>query len=106
MRIKTITARWGHADFNAIFICENCSAEHEIKYCYDDDFYHRNVVPGFTCPSCGESRDSIESIRYTCPHCCAEPGTTCTTPKGAKSLKPHRKRIDVVALSNRKVRHG
>lgn len=101
MRIMTVTARWGRADFSAIFVCENCLAQTKIKYCYDDDFYHRHVIPSFACPDCGESRNSIDSINHTCPHCGVAPGTACMTPKGAKAHKPHLKRIHAARRSNR-----
>ena len=52
MKIKRITSQH-RRDFNAIIECEHCSAEEELKGGYDDDNYHRNIIPTFKCKECG-----------------------------------------------------
>ena len=39
-------------DFVAIFLCEHCNATAE-KRGYDDDYFHRNVIPRMKCEACG-----------------------------------------------------
>lgn len=52
MRIKTFLFQ-NRRDFEAIFECERCGAT-ETKFGYDDDNFHRNVIPQMICPKCGE----------------------------------------------------
>lgn len=50
MKIKTIVSQ-SRRDFTAIYECEHC--QHEVRYRgYDDDNFHRNVIPSMTCPKC------------------------------------------------------
>ena len=59
MRIKEITDQH-RRDFTAIYECEHC--EKTQKGCgYDDDNFHRNVIPQIKCQSCGKA--SPESYR-------------------------------------------
>lgn len=54
MKIKKIT--WQHRrDFSAIMECEFCHHEIELKSGYDDEHYHRNVIPNMKCPKCDQS---------------------------------------------------
>jgi len=52
MRIKEIKSQM-RRDFRAIYECEHCGYEQE-SYGYDDDNFHRNVIPGMKCPECGK----------------------------------------------------
>lgn len=54
MRIKKITYQH-RRDFDALFECEHCGHEEEIGGCYDDAYYHANVIPKFTCEKCGKT---------------------------------------------------
>ena len=53
MKIKEITDQH-RRDFHAIYICEHCQTE-ETGSGYDDDNFHRNVIPNMTCKSCGKT---------------------------------------------------
>lgn len=48
MKIKQITSQH-RRDFIAIMICEHCKTEELNKYGYDDDNYHKNVIPNMIC---------------------------------------------------------
>jgi hypothetical protein len=53
MRIKAIRDQL-RRDLYGTMECEGCG--HEQKFVgYDDDNYHRNVVPAIKCESCGKS---------------------------------------------------
>lgn len=52
MKIKKITSQ-SRRDFTAILECEHCESTQKING-YDDDNYHRNVIPVIKCKSCGE----------------------------------------------------
>jgi len=52
MKIKKITSQH-RRDFRAIYECEHCGAEEEGSG-YDDDNFHRNVIPAMKCKQCGE----------------------------------------------------
>lgn len=53
MKIKKILEQ-NRRDFHAVFECEHCG--HELKRGgYDDDNFHRNVIPSVACPSCGKT---------------------------------------------------
>lgn len=52
MKIKRIESQ-SRRDFNAIYECEHCG--HTKKgYGYDDDNFHRNVIPKMKCDKCGK----------------------------------------------------
>ena len=55
MRIKKIESQ-SRRDFYAIYGCEHCGHE---KRCsgYDDDNFHRNVIPAMECEKCGKPAD-------------------------------------------------
>jgi hypothetical protein len=52
MKIQTITSQ-SRRDFTAIYVCESCGATKK-GYGYDDDNFHRNVIPLMKCKICGE----------------------------------------------------
>jgi len=52
MKIKQITDQ-NRRDFSAIYVCEHCGVE-EKGSGYDDDNFHRNVIPNKVCKSCGK----------------------------------------------------
>jgi len=54
MLIKTIVSQY-RRDFRAVYECEHCGVE-KTGLGYDDDNFHRNVVPKMACESCGEKQ--------------------------------------------------
>ena len=56
MKIKTIESQ-SRRDFIAIYECEHCGYE-ERGSGYDDDHFHRNVIPAMKCKKCGKSAAS------------------------------------------------
>lgn len=56
MIIKKIISQ-NRRDFRAIYECEHCNDTHE-GYGYDDDNFHRNVVPGMVCKKCGKGANA------------------------------------------------
>lgn len=53
MKIKTILSQH-RRDFTALYECEHCG--YELKSGgYDDDNFHRNVIPTMKCPNCSET---------------------------------------------------
>ena len=52
MKIKEITEQH-RRDFYAVYECEHCGHTHSGSG-YDDDNFHRNVIPAMTCPDCGK----------------------------------------------------
>lgn len=57
MVIKEITYQH-RRDFKAIYVCHNCGYEKEDRG-YDDDNFHRNVVPAKICPNCGKCENDF-----------------------------------------------
>ncbi len=55
MHIKQIT-RQSRRDFYAIYQCEHCGYE-ETGSGYDDDNFHKNVIPKMICKKCGKIAD-------------------------------------------------
>lgn len=55
MRIVEITSQI-RRDFRAIFECEHCGKTESGKG-YDDDFFHRKVIPEMVCKECGKKAD-------------------------------------------------
>ncbi len=55
MKIKEILTQT-RRDFKAIYLCEHCNTEVEGNG-YDDDNFHRNVIPKMECKSCGKKAD-------------------------------------------------
>jgi len=52
MKIKRVTSQ-SRQDFVAVFVCEICGSE-ETKHGYDDDYYHKKVIPTMACRKCGK----------------------------------------------------
>jgi transcription elongation factor Elf1 len=52
MKIKKITSQY-RRDFQAIYECEHCGHT-QTDSGYDDDYFHRTVIPNMTCPKCGK----------------------------------------------------
>ena len=52
MRIEEIITQ-NRRDFKARYICENCGDTTE-DWGYDDDNFHKNVIPVMVCENCGE----------------------------------------------------
>jgi DNA-directed RNA polymerase subunit RPC12/RpoP len=57
MRLKKMIDQ-NRRDFRAIYVCESCGSEEEIKG-YDDRFYHDTVTPKMVCKKCGKSRNDL-----------------------------------------------
>lgn len=53
MKIKTIESQ-SRRDFYAIYECEHCKATKRGSG-YDDDNFHRNVIPKMKCEACGKT---------------------------------------------------
>jgi predicted RNA-binding Zn-ribbon protein involved in translation (DUF1610 family) len=53
MKIQSITSQ-NRRDFSAVYECEHCGATEEGRG-YDDDYFHRHVVPAMACKKCGET---------------------------------------------------
>lgn len=53
MKIQKITSQ-SRRDFSAIMECEHCGHTEINNYGYDDDFYHRTVIPEMQCKQCGK----------------------------------------------------
>ena len=53
MKIVKITSQT-RRDFEAVYECEHCG-EMETGYGYDDDNFHRNVIPKMECKECGKT---------------------------------------------------
>ena len=47
-------------DFTAVMKCESCGHTEDNKSGYDDDYYHRNVIPKMKCGKCNESTESLK----------------------------------------------
>ncbi len=52
MKIKEILSQH-RRDFTAIYECEHCGATHKDSG-YDDEHFHKTVVPEMKCKACGE----------------------------------------------------
>lgn len=57
MKIKKILSQH-RRDFTATLECEHCGHEQHLSSGYDDDHYHRNVIPNLPCGACGEKSPS------------------------------------------------
>jgi predicted RNA-binding Zn-ribbon protein involved in translation (DUF1610 family) len=54
--MKITRMNWQHRrDFSAEYTCEGCGNKQIDDSGYDDDYYHRNVIPNKKCAKCGES---------------------------------------------------
>ena len=55
MKIKTIESQH-RRDFYAVYECEHCGHTERASG-YDDDHFHKNVVPDMKCKECGKAAD-------------------------------------------------
>ena len=55
MKIKEILSQH-RRDFTAIYVCEHCGHEYKGSG-YDDEHFHKNVIPDKKCPECGKKAD-------------------------------------------------
>lgn len=46
-------------DFTGVYECEGCGIITELFDCYDDDYFHTQVMPDKNCPSCLKSTNSL-----------------------------------------------
>lgn len=53
MKIKEIESQ-NRRDFWAVYECEHCGHTHRGSG-YDDDNFHRNVIPSMKCEECGKT---------------------------------------------------
>ena len=56
MKIKKILSQH-RRDFDAIYECEHCGHEH-TGMGYDDQHFHKNVIPDMKCPVCEKTAGS------------------------------------------------
>lgn len=62
MKIQKIISQ-NRRDFYADMICEHCNHVQEVSG-YDDDYYHRNIIPTIKCKGCGKtSPDDYRPLR-------------------------------------------
>ena len=48
-------------DFTGVYRCESCGYE-KVGSGYDDNYFHRHVIPAMECPVCNESSVSLGSL--------------------------------------------
>jgi transcription elongation factor Elf1 len=53
MKIKKILSQT-RRDFTATLDCEHCGHEQKLSGGYDDDNYHKNVIPQIKCKKCDQ----------------------------------------------------
>jgi len=53
MKIQVIESQL-RRDFTAIYVCEHCGAT-KRAHGYDDDHFHRQVIPAMVCEKCGKT---------------------------------------------------
>ena len=58
MKIKSIRWQSGNDIFGTLE-CEHCGFTREFVG-YDDENYHKRVLPSFKCPKCGKNRKGEE----------------------------------------------
>ena len=52
-------------DFYADFECEFCGNVHTKVKCYDDSYFHQQVIPKMECNKCGKASGEVTSgARY------------------------------------------
>ena len=59
MKISKIISQH-RRDFSAEYICEECGNKQINNSGYDDDYYHKNVIPNMKCKKCGESTITLK----------------------------------------------
>lgn len=55
------TYDWNRRDFSATLQCESCEHKQTQTGCYDDFFYHNNVIPDIKCKNCDKSSKDLGS---------------------------------------------
>lgn len=53
MKIQKIISQ-NRRDFYADMVCEHCGHVDTNVSGYDDDYFHREVIPNMECPRCGK----------------------------------------------------
>jgi len=53
MKIEKITNQH-RRDFSAVLVC-HCGHTQKLSGGYDDDNFHRNVIPAIKCEACGQT---------------------------------------------------
>lgn len=66
MRIVRITHQY-RRDFVADMVCEGCGATETWKNCYDDRYFHDEVIPNKPCKACGKSRNDLGIVGERTP---------------------------------------
>ena len=56
MKIKKIHRQY-RRDFWADYECEHCGYIEHNKSGYDDEYFHKNVIPKMECKKCGKKSD-------------------------------------------------
>lgn len=56
MKVKKIISQ-NRRDFWADYECEHCGSVEENKRGYDDEYFHKNVIPSWECKKCGKKAD-------------------------------------------------
>ena len=46
-------------DFDGVYECEGCGNIEEIKDCYDDRYFHDEVMPDAKCKKCEKSTNDL-----------------------------------------------
>jgi transcription elongation factor Elf1 len=54
MKIERITSQHRRG-FQAILICEHCNQTKRLTCGYDDENFHKNVIPNIPCSACGKT---------------------------------------------------
>ena len=60
MKIQKINSQ-NRRDFYADMVCEHCGNIEKNVSGYDDNYFHRNVIPDMKCKQCGKK--SLEDYR-------------------------------------------
>ena len=58
MKIKEVLSS-NRNDFTATMVCEGCEHEQKLSTGYDDDPYHKFVIPNQKCDACGKCRNDL-----------------------------------------------
>ena len=61
MKIQKILSQH-RRDFSALMVCEHCGHQETLNSGYDDDHYHKNVIPKMKCEECGEIAPIVSFI--------------------------------------------
>jgi len=67
MKIIEITSQ-NRRDFYADYKCEHCGHIEKNKWGYDDDHFHKNVIPNMRCKKCDKtSSDNYRALTTKYP---------------------------------------